>query len=137
MSAPQRIRLSRRKGFDLQAASHALNGLPAVNAARPGPLGNPFVVGIDGDRAECVRLFDLLACGLLAITTKATVASQMALLLHVGERRRTLRGHNLACWCALDGPCHADILLDWINRPASYRTTPPDRDTRGAGTTAR
>jgi len=22
-----------------------------------------------------------------------------------------LRGKNLACWCALDKPCHADILL--------------------------
>ena len=22
-----------------------------------------------------------------------------------------LRGHDLACWCPLDQPCHADILL--------------------------
>ena len=27
-----------------------------------------------------------------------------------------LRGHNLACWCALDGgPCHADTLLRLAN----------------------
>jgi hypothetical protein len=37
--------------------------LPAINAARPGPLGNPFVVGQDGDRAECVRLFQVLLGG--------------------------------------------------------------------------
>jgi len=25
---------------------------------------------------------------------------------------RNLRGKNLACWCRLDQPCHADVLLD-------------------------
>lgn len=28
----------------------------------------------------------------------------------------TLRGKNLACWCALDQPCHADVLLELANR---------------------
>jgi hypothetical protein len=23
-----------------------------------------------------------------------------------------LRGHDLACWCPLDQPCHADVLLE-------------------------
>jgi len=27
-----------------------------------------------------------------------------------------LRGKNLACWCALDQPCHADVLLELANR---------------------
>lgn len=26
-----------------------------------------------------------------------------------------LRGKNLACWCALDAPCHADVLLELAN----------------------
>jgi len=26
-----------------------------------------------------------------------------------------LRGKNLACWCPLDKPCHADILLELAN----------------------
>lgn len=26
-----------------------------------------------------------------------------------------LRGKDLACWCSLDEPCHADILLDMLN----------------------
>ena len=34
---PRRIVLSRKAGFDLQAVSHALNGLPAHSVARPGP----------------------------------------------------------------------------------------------------
>jgi hypothetical protein len=27
----------------------------------------------------------------------------------------TLRGKNLACWCPLDQPCHADVLLEIAN----------------------
>jgi hypothetical protein len=26
-----------------------------------------------------------------------------------------LRGRDLACWCPLDGPCHADVLLEIAN----------------------
>lgn len=29
--------------------------------------------------------------------------------------RRELGGRNLACWCALDKPCHADALLEIAN----------------------
>lgn len=42
MSEPIRLQLSRRKGFDLQAASRAANGLEAVRVARPSVFGNPF-----------------------------------------------------------------------------------------------
>jgi hypothetical protein len=27
-----------------------------------------------------------------------------------------LRGKDLACWCSLDQPCHADVLLELANR---------------------
>lgn len=27
-----------------------------------------------------------------------------------------LRGKNLMCWCSLDKPCHADILLKEVNK---------------------
>jgi hypothetical protein len=30
--------------------------------------------------------------------------------------RATLRGKNLMCWCPLDQPCHADVLLELANR---------------------
>ncbi len=29
-----------------------------------------------------------------------------------------LRAKNLACWCPLDKPCHADVLLRLANRTA-------------------
>lgn len=31
--------------------------------------------------------------------------------------RAELRGHDLACWCPLDQPCHADVLLEIANGP--------------------
>lgn len=27
-----------------------------------------------------------------------------------------LRGRDLVCWCRLDQPCHADVLLEVVNR---------------------
>lgn len=27
-----------------------------------------------------------------------------------------IRGKDLACWCALDEPCHADVLLELANK---------------------
>jgi Domain of unknown function (DUF4326) len=31
------------------------------------------------------------------------------------EVRERLSGRDLACWCKLDQPCHADILLELAN----------------------
>ena len=31
------------------------------------------------------------------------------------ELRNALGGRNLACWCPLDQPCHADVLLELAN----------------------
>lgn len=38
------------------------------------------------------------------------------------ELRTALAGKNLACWCALDAPCHADVLLELANAPPSRGT---------------
>lgn len=32
-----------------------------------------------------------------------------------GVIRAELAGKNLACWCPLDAPCHADVLLEIAN----------------------
>jgi hypothetical protein len=29
-----------------------------------------------------------------------------------------LLGHDLACWCPLDQPCHADVLIELIEAAA-------------------
>ncbi len=73
-----------------------------VKVDRSTRFGNPFHLGKDGDRAEIVRRFrDYLAR-----------PEQAA---HRADIRATLRGKNLACWCPLDGPCHADVLLEVAN----------------------
>jgi hypothetical protein len=54
-------------------------------------------------RAEAVRRYheDLIA-GRLAVT--------------VEDVKRELRGCDLACYCPLDEPCHADVLLAVANQ---------------------
>lgn len=36
----------------------------------------------------------------------------------VDEARAELHGKDLACWCPLDQPCHADVLLEIANTTA-------------------
>ena len=103
MTAPMRVRLIRRKGWRLPGNT--------VVVTRPGPWGNPFVIGKDGGAAECVRLYELVLRGETLPTTQATVADQLALRRHWLVYGASLAGVNLACWCALDRPCHADVLL--------------------------
>ena len=35
----------------------------------------------------------------------------MAYRVTAEQQRGELVGRNLACWCPLDKPCHADVLL--------------------------
>ena len=35
---------------------------------------------------------------------------------YLAEIRSALAGHDLACFCPLDQPCHADVLLEVANR---------------------
>jgi hypothetical protein len=37
------------------------------------------------------------------------------LAVTVEDARRELRGRDLACYCPLDEPCHADVLLAVAN----------------------
>lgn len=115
MSGPVRLQLSRRKGFDLQQQSLATNGLPAVNVARPSKWGNPYKIG--------ERTFNP-ATGGHPICTPEIAVEKFRLRLTNGEKAGAvthLRGRNLACWCALDAPCHADVLLDIANHPICER----------------
>lgn len=67
----------------------------AVYIGRPGPWGNPFVIGEDGDRAEVIQRYE------------AWLLAQPEMI----ERMRSeLRGKDLVCWCA-PLPCHGNIIL--------------------------
>lgn len=118
---PVRIQLSRRSGFNLQEASMAVNGLAAINVARPSEWGNPFVVGAPVDKKQAKRwgwwplgFPDYVAPdNAAAVKRFATVlALDEAIHAHV---RKQLAGRNLACWCGPDEACHADTLLRFSN----------------------
>jgi hypothetical protein len=111
MAAPVRLQLSRRRGFNLQALSHATNGLPAVNVGRPSRFGNPFRVGgvdVDGTPMSAARVVDRFRA--FAEESHEDAANMRAII------RGELCGKNLACWCGIAGPCHADVLLAIANQ---------------------
>lgn len=79
------------------------DGAAYVGRQAPGlrrsPYANPFKIGRDAvDAAEAKQLYRL-----------------HAEVFDVATLRRDLAGHDLACWCALDQPCHADVLLELAN----------------------
>lgn len=120
MTTPVRLRLSRARGFDLQAHSRAVNGLACVNVARPSKWGNPFAIGVDGSRADCVRLFVMMLDGMVCLTSKANTEAQLVYYRTAMACRHELRGFNLACHChapKIGEPdlCHAAVLLAWVN----------------------
>jgi hypothetical protein len=89
-----------------------------VSVTRPGPFGNPF------------RTESALEAGYLDGAKMATWAYREwlrgavdfadqypQLRATVLDMLPNLRGKNLACFCALDKPCHADVLLEIANAP--------------------
>lgn len=87
-----------------------------VKVDRSTKWGNPFIVGVHGTRAECVKGFRQLCAGYLRISADAaTIAAQERFLAHAQAHREDLRGKDLACWCPLTAPCHADVLLEIAN----------------------
>jgi hypothetical protein len=67
---------------------------------RPTKWGNPHPLELG--RAEAVRRYrdDLLAD---------------RLMITVEDVKQQLRGADLACYCPLNEPCHADVLLEVAN----------------------
>lgn len=68
----------------------------AVYVGRPSRWGNPYQVGASD---PVVSLFGAYA------TARA---------LFDPSWLTPLRGHDLVCWCPLDQPCHADVLMEMI-----------------------
>lgn len=98
---PRRIQRSRARGWRMPEG--------AVYVGRPTVFGNPFEMTAETDRAVVVAKYRALVeamhhdPGPLGTNFRAALAG--------------LRGKDLACWCPLDRPCHADVLLDVANRP--------------------
>jgi hypothetical protein len=69
-----------------------------IGRGRGSKLGNPFVIGRDGSRAEVIESFN------------QWIVRQR----HLKETIRNLRGRDLVCFCA-PKPCHGDVLLRLAN----------------------
>lgn len=98
---PHRVRLQRSKGWKMPA-----NTLKVDRSTR---WGNPFTQTDSGSVAEAVARHARWMRGELAAPDGGTPPGP-------AELQRELAGRNLACWCALGGPCHADLLLAIANR---------------------
>lgn len=111
---PVRMRLSRVIGFDLQAASRALNGRPAASIARPGIHGNRFRFE-RGDLLAQLRAVQDFEQWFHSSDLEAAIARRAA--------EEELTAHNLACWCAMGAPCHGDVILAYLD--SRQRSKPP------------
>ena len=119
--SPKRIQRKRTKGWRMPEG--------AVYVGRPSRWGNPYSI----ERLSAYEYVGIMPDGSESVDGWGgrDVAAQWAVnmfALHVGpmgnheiERAdlEALRGKNLACWCPLDQPCHADVLLELANRSAS------------------
>ena len=117
--APRRVQRKRIKGWRLPPNTRCVD--------RSTRWGNPFfvsedcrVLGPDGREATVDGLLCLApsrrdpprAFLTAAFYGWAHAPEQAGLR---AEIRAKLRGKNLACWCPLDQPCHADVLLELAN----------------------
>lgn len=123
---PIRIQRQRTKGWKMP--------LNTVSVTRPGKHGNPFFAGCgigygyfdenmnpvnynDRDPAQCVHMFRIRMREM-----KDWQPEEYETYI------APLRGKNLACFCKLGAPCHADVLLGLANPPLSCQAMEEDRD---------
>jgi Domain of unknown function (DUF4326) len=100
----RRIDMHGRRGVVPGGAVYVGRFTPAARTHGPAlahsPFANPFGVGRYG-RERTIEMY------------RERLASRPDL---VERARQELTGKVLACWCALDEPCHADVLLEVIAR---------------------
>jgi len=118
MNKPQRIQRRSDRGFKLPPNT--------VCVTRGTKWGNPFaVVGHDGVFAVLGEVRGEAYC-FGPFIDRADAANQAVELFDekilanidgVAEAIADLRGKNLACFCPIGQPCHADLLLEICSEP--------------------
>jgi hypothetical protein len=106
---PKRIQLRRTKGWRKPEG--------AVVVSRPSRWGNPYRVEdlrIDYPEADEYELRRMATSDFRGMLRGDWGADE-----HDYPLIDELRGHDLACWCPLDQPCHADVLLELANEVSS------------------
>ena len=124
--SPQRIQRKRTKGWRMPEG--------AVYVGRGTKWGNPYRVGAPSAywsgpglsspmRPNPVPLMD--AEHVVGLYRNMVETNNAA--FERGEVAE-LAGKDLACWCPLDQPCHADVLLELANHPCGH-----GKRTKGCG----
>ncbi|MBX6389775.1 MAG: DUF4326 domain-containing protein [Frankia sp.] len=109
---PPRVQLSRRAGWHMPPNT--------IKVDRTTKFGNPFDHrGPGRNRAIAIAEYEawLNGEGPDEMPAGHHTVSRSWVLDHLDE----LAGHRLACWCPLDGPCHADVLAARANALAHRR----------------
>lgn len=70
----------------------------AMYVGRPTIFGNPFETA-----EEFLQWMEDPKCG---ITEHDAIMANL----------HRLRGKDLVCWCPLNRPCHADVLIEFVNK---------------------
>lgn len=103
---PERIQRKRSKGWRMPANT--------ASVCRPGPFGNMFIVSPtrkpgarSGGEYICVpTAWDAVECYREFLKERPDMVEKVKV---------ELRGKNLACFCRVGEPCHADVLLEVAN----------------------
>lgn len=79
------------------------SGVPngAMYVGRPSPLGNPFVIGEDGDREDVIAMYYIYFYLMLEDNLFYWNVCQAA------------HAKAFVCWCA-PLPCHADVIAEYL-----------------------
>ena len=120
MTAPKRIQRRRTKGWRMPEG--------AIYVGRPSLWGNPFQLGktymwmLRADLGYPIPTWREPGEYDFGLRVERLTSPVVAVEWYRGwlaEPFRNdpaflvpLRGHDLACWCPLDQPCHADVLLE-------------------------
>jgi hypothetical protein len=102
----ERIQRQRTKGWRMPEG--------AVYVGRPSRWGNPFDASTLGQEGAVAAFVVHLSSyfGWEARTLARAFHPWPVQSTALREWIAPLRGHDLACWCPLDQPCHADVLLE-------------------------
>jgi len=100
---PKRIQRKRTKGWKMPPNT--------VYVGRPGIWGNPFDMSRGEIRMSVLTWYRMWLTGRKNKQGSEKLRIEVLTRLRIGE----LRGKNLACWCKLSEPCHADVLLEIAN----------------------
>jgi hypothetical protein len=110
---PRRIQLRRTRGWRKPEG--------AVVVARPTKWGNPWSVQECGSRERAVAHFRSAMEARLQAEAHGVDPSAddpLGPYPSLPIIRTALAGRDLCCWCPLNGPCHADVLLEIANGTA-------------------